>query len=84
MIERTENSLTEIETNVNILVQGINDMSQSIKEQTSEIIQVNEIAISLQNEVNKNMKIANSCDEIALKVNDYAADILKQIEAKKF
>ncbi|QOR04949.1 hypothetical protein A0071_03155 [Campylobacter cuniculorum] len=84
LAERTENSLTEIETNVNILVQGINDMSQSIKEQTSEIIQVNEIAISLQNEVNKNMEIANSCDEIALKVNDYATDILKQIEAKKF
>ncbi|MDA3967908.1 methyl-accepting chemotaxis protein [Helicobacter sp. WB40] len=42
LAERTGKSLNEIEANVNILVQGINDMSESIREQTTGIEQIND------------------------------------------
>ena len=84
LAERTGKSLSEIEANINVLVQGINDMSQSIKDQTDEITQINNSAISLKDEVSKNMEAVNSCDEISLKVNSYATDMLKQIQTKKF
>ncbi len=42
LAERTGKSLGEIEANVNVLVQGINDMSESIREQTLGIEQINQ------------------------------------------
>ncbi|MDE7173867.1 MAG: chemotaxis protein, partial [Helicobacter sp.] len=42
LAERTSKSLSEIEANVNVLVQGINEMSESIKAQTEGISQINE------------------------------------------
>ena len=42
LAERTGKSLNEIEVNVNVLVQGINDMSESIKEQTKNATKINE------------------------------------------
>ncbi|WP_257842552.1 methyl-accepting chemotaxis protein, partial [Helicobacter sp. 11S02629-2] len=46
LAERTGKSLGEIESNTNILVQSINDMAESIKEQANGITQIND-AISL-------------------------------------
>ncbi|EKJ3001145.1 methyl-accepting chemotaxis protein, partial [Campylobacter coli] len=42
LAERTQKSLSEIEANTNLLVQSINDMAESIKEQTAGITQINE------------------------------------------
>ncbi|EHH9651719.1 methyl-accepting chemotaxis protein, partial [Campylobacter coli] len=39
LAERTQKSLSEIEANTNLLVQSINDMAESIKEQTAGITQ---------------------------------------------
>ncbi|EAI0528289.1 methyl-accepting chemotaxis protein, partial [Campylobacter coli] len=41
LAERTQKSLSEIEANTNLLVQSINDMAESIKEQTAGITQIN-------------------------------------------
>ncbi len=38
LAERTQKSLSEIEANTNLLVQSINDMAESIKEQTAGIL----------------------------------------------
>ncbi|EAI1833602.1 methyl-accepting chemotaxis protein, partial [Campylobacter coli] len=40
LAERTQKSLSEIEANTNLLVQSINDMAESIKEQTAGITQI--------------------------------------------
>ena len=42
LAERTQKSLGEIEANTNLLIQSINDMAESIKEQTAGITQINE------------------------------------------
>ncbi|OKY17628.1 chemotaxis protein, partial [Campylobacter jejuni] len=42
LAERTQKSLSEIEANTNLLVQSINDMAESIKEQTAGITQIND------------------------------------------
>ena len=48
LAERTQKSLGEIEANTNILVQSINDMAESIKEQAAGITQINETIAQLE------------------------------------
>ncbi|WP_249404009.1 methyl-accepting chemotaxis protein, partial [Helicobacter pylori] len=41
LAERTQKSLSEIEANINILVQSISDTSESIKNQVKEVEEIN-------------------------------------------
>jgi len=60
LAERTGKSLNEIEANVNVLVQGINDMSESIKEQTAGVTQINEAIAQLESITQDNVSVANA------------------------
>nr|MBP3725325.1 methyl-accepting chemotaxis protein [Campylobacter sp.] len=53
LAEKTSKSLTEIEANINVLVQSINEMSESIKEQTQAINQINDAIVHI-DETTKN------------------------------
>ena len=84
LAERTGKSLTEIEANVNVLVQGVNDMSESIKEQTQGVSQINEAITQLESVTQDNVKIANTTNEITDKVSGIASEILEDVNKKKF
>ena len=84
LAERTGKSLTEIEANVNILVQGVNDMSESIKEQTQGVTQINEAIAQLESVTQDNVSVANHTSDISTNVNKIADDILEDVNKKRF
>ena len=84
LAERTTKSLSEIEANTNLLVQSINDMAESIKEQTSGITQINESVGNLDSITQENVSIATNTGDIAKKVGHIASEILADVEKKKF
>ncbi|WP_110862977.1 methyl-accepting chemotaxis protein, partial [Helicobacter cinaedi] len=57
LAERTQKSLGEIEANTNLLVQSINDMGESIREQTTGVTQINEAISHLESVTQENVEI---------------------------
>ncbi|MWV66406.1 methyl-accepting chemotaxis protein [Helicobacter saguini] len=84
LAERTQKSLGEIEANTNVLVQSINDMAESIKEQATGIGQINEAISQLESLTQKNVDIANHSKDISTAVDSVAANILADVNKKKF
>ncbi len=84
LAERTQKSLSEIEANTNILVQSINDMAESIKEQTAGIGQINEAISQLESTTQQNVQIANHSKDISTAVDLVATQILEDVNKKKF
>ena len=84
LAERTGKSLNEIEANVNVLVQGVNDMSESIKEQTAGVTQINEAIAQLESVTQDNVSVANNTNDITQVVNKIADEILADVNKKKF
>ncbi|SQB99467.1 putative methyl-accepting chemotaxis protein [Helicobacter fennelliae] len=84
LAERTGKSLGEIEANTNLLVQSINDMAESIKEQTAGITQINEAISNLESVTQNNVTIANTSAEISNEVSLIAKAILDDAKKKKF
>ena len=83
LAERTSKSLGEIEANTNLLVQSINDMAESIKEQTAGITQINEAISSLESVTQENVSIANASSQISQDVSGIAKAILDDANKKK-
>ncbi|WP_373994192.1 methyl-accepting chemotaxis protein [Campylobacter lari] len=84
LAERTQKSLGEIEANTNILVQSINEMGESIKEQTTGITQINDAVAQIDHVTQENLKIAKDSATISDNVNKIANDILEDARKKKF
>ena len=84
LAERTQKSLSEIEANTNLLVQSVNDMGESIREQTAGVAQINEAVSSLDSVTQENVGIANASFEISERVDKVAQDILDDVNKKKF
>ncbi|AJD05525.1 Cache sensor-containing MCP-domain signal transduction protein [Campylobacter lari RM16701] len=84
LAERTQKSLGEIEANTNILVQSINEMGESIKEQTTGITQINDAVAQIDHVTQENLKIAKDSAAISDNVNKIANDILEDARKKKF
>ncbi|HBK1650182.1 TPA: methyl-accepting chemotaxis protein [Campylobacter coli] len=84
LAERTQKSLSEIEANTNLLVQSINDMAESIKEQTAGITQINESAAQIDQTTKDNVEIANESAIISSTVSDIANNILEDVKKKRF
>ncbi|WP_297813545.1 methyl-accepting chemotaxis protein [uncultured Helicobacter sp.] len=84
LAERTGKSLSEIEANVNVLVQGINDMSEFVKEETRSVEQISQVVEKLEQLTQENESIANSCAEISKVVDSLATEVLNETNNKKF
>ena len=84
LAERTGKSLSEIEANVNILVQGIDEMNESIKKQTAGISQINEAVSQLDSTNMQNVEVANYSQGISDAVNATARQICDDVSKKKF
>ncbi|EMW0206096.1 hypothetical protein AADY43_000879, partial [Campylobacter coli] len=79
--ERTQKSLSEIEANTNLLVQSINDMAESIKEQTAGITQINESVAQIDQTTKDNVEESAI---ISSTVSDIANNILEDVRKKRF
>ncbi|TLD80081.1 methyl-accepting chemotaxis protein [Helicobacter sp. MIT 05-5293] len=84
LAERTQKSLGEIEANTNLLVQSINDMGESIREQTTGVTQINEAISHLESVTQENVEIAHHTETISEVVDRIAQDILDDVKKKKF
>ncbi|WP_052838789.1 methyl-accepting chemotaxis protein, partial [Campylobacter jejuni] len=82
LAERTQKSLSEIEANTNLLVQSINDMAESIKEQTAGITQINDSVAQIDQTTKDNVEIANESAIISSTVSDIANNILEDVKKK--
>ncbi|TLD96986.1 methyl-accepting chemotaxis protein [Helicobacter jaachi] len=84
LAENTQKSLGEIESNTNILTQGIADMTSLIDEQNIGIAKVNENISLISQATQGNVHIADDTQEVSKKIFAIVQDILSQLEKKKF
>lgn len=84
LAERTGKSLSEIEANINILVQSVNEVAESVKEQTTGITQINDAIAQLESVTKENVEVANATNSITNEVNQIAAAILEDVDKKRF
>ena len=59
-------------------------MSESIREQTEGLSQINEAIAQLEGVTQENVEVANNTNEITHKVNTIADEILADVERKRF
>ncbi|WP_411697021.1 methyl-accepting chemotaxis protein [Helicobacter baculiformis] len=84
LAERTQKSLGEIESNINVLVQSIADNSSAIKEQADAVLDINQVIARFDSSLSQNIEIANECLKISEDIETIAADILNDTNNKKF
>ena len=84
LAERTQKSLGEIEANTTILVQSINGMADSIREQAKGVTQINEAVSQLESVTQQNVAVANHSQEISNAVDSIARKILEDVNKKRF
>ena len=84
LAERTQKSLGEIEANTTILVQSINGMADSIREQAKGVTQINEAVSQLESVTQQNVAVANHSQEISYAVDSIARKILEDVNKKRF
>lgn len=84
LAERTSHSLSEIETNTNILVKSINEMTNSIQEQSRGLSQINESVSQINHITKSNLDIAHSTDIISKQVKEMAKKIVSNVNSRKF
>ena len=59
-------------------------MSESIREQTEGLSQINEAIAQLEGVTQENVEVANNTNEITQRVNTIADEILADVERKRF
>ncbi|WQV80180.1 methyl-accepting chemotaxis protein [Helicobacter pylori] len=84
LAERTQKSLSEIEANINILVQSIADNAESIKMQNKGVENIHNSINTLQQDVQNNLTIANHSLQVSAKIDGISQDILEDVSKKKF
>ncbi|WP_120972121.1 methyl-accepting chemotaxis protein [Helicobacter pylori] len=84
LAERTQKSLSEIEANINILVQSIADNAESIKMQNKGVENIHRSINALQQDVQDNLTIANHSLQVSDKIDGISQDILEDVSKKKF
>ncbi|WP_459177918.1 methyl-accepting chemotaxis protein [Helicobacter ailurogastricus] len=84
LAERTQKSLSEIESNINVLLQSIADNSTAIKAQASAVLDINKAMGEFDASLTHNLEIAKNCLNISQEIEHIATDILEDTSKKKF
>ena len=84
LAERTQKSLGEIEANANVLAQSINEMSESIKEQTNVVDMINQSVAQIDNVTKENISVVNTTNEVSNDIDGMAKVILTDVRKNKF
>ncbi|GMT38185.1 Methyl-accepting chemotaxis protein TlpA [Helicobacter bizzozeronii] len=84
LAERTQKSLSEIESNINVLVQSISDTSASIQNQAQEVESINQSLEEFKKDTKSNIAIARDSLLASQDINRISEEILKDVQRKKF
>ena len=84
LAERTQKSLGEIEANTNVLAQSINEMSESIKEQTTAVDMINQSVSQIDNVTKENISVVNTTNDVTSEIDGMAKVILTDVRKNKF
>ncbi len=84
LAERTQKSLSEINTNINILAQSINDIGVSIDEQSQSVSEVNEAISRIDQSTTVDSKTTNEVSAVANEVKEMSSSILDEVQKNKF
>lgn len=84
LAENTQKSLADIESNTNILVQSVNEMSEQIRIQTEGIEKINKNVSRIEVGMNENADIAHDSAKIAEEVSKIAKSIVEDNNKKKY
>ena len=84
LAERTQKSLGEIEANANVLAQSINDMSESIKEQTGAINMINQSVSQIEAITHDNINIVKNTNIVSNDIDTMAKTIVEDVRKNKF
>jgi methyl-accepting chemotaxis protein len=84
LAERTQKSLTEINSSINILTQSITDIGASMEEQSSAIVQVNSAVAEIDAGTQTNASTADEVSLVANTVKEMSSNVLENVEKNKF
>ena len=84
LAERTQKSLGEIEANANVLAQSINDMSESIKEQTGAINMINQSVSQIEAITHDNINVVKNTNIVSNDIDTMAKTIVEDVRKNKF
>ncbi len=84
LAERTQKSLSEIDVNINTLVQTINDTTEGIKEQSMGIAQINSQMSELDKMTQQNAEIATQTSHVAQNLTHLSEAITSDTMSKNF
>jgi len=84
LAERTQKSLSEINTNVNILTQSIMEIDTSIEKQTENISQINSTISEIDQATQSNANTVNEVSSVTSEVRGMAFGILEDVKKNKF
>ncbi|WP_411696790.1 methyl-accepting chemotaxis protein [Helicobacter bizzozeronii] len=84
LAERTQKSLSEVESNINVLVQSIADTSARIQEQSSGVQNINAVLEEFKKDTASSLAIAKDSQEVSKGIDDISAQIVEDVQRKKF
>ncbi|WP_411696570.1 methyl-accepting chemotaxis protein [Helicobacter bizzozeronii] len=84
LAERTQKSLSEVESNINVLVQSIADTSARIQEQSGGVQNINAVLEEFKKDTANSLAIAQDSQEVSKGIDDISAQIVEDVQRKKF
>lgn len=84
LAERTQKSLSEVNVNINVLVQSINDIGESIDEQTAGIAEISKAIATIDAATQENANATENINNVAKEVELMSGKILDELQRKKF
>ncbi len=84
LAERTQKSLSEVESNINVLVQSIADTSARIQEQSGGVQNINAVLEEFKKDTASSLAIAQDSQEVSKGIDDISAQIVEDVQRKKF
>lgn len=83
LAEKTQKSLSEIETNTNILIQSIHSVSEAVSSQNTIATKINETINEINSLSTNNINAANNTSKISDEVESMAHDIVNTMKKTK-
>jgi len=84
LAERTQKSLTEINTNINMLTQSITEIGMSFDEQSKSVSEVNIAITKIDHTTKNNAETANEVSSVANEVKKMSSTVLDAVQKNKF
>ena len=84
LAERTQKSLTEINTNISILTQSITDIGSSIEEQSVSVAKVNVAIAEVDSSTQADASTADEVSNVASLVKEMSQKVLTDVEKNQF